>query len=322
MRIRGFLLLAFWLIAPFASAQEQYTAGSQTRDLYLKIIGAWGLATNGGPTDINQSTLGDADFKCRNPEPVFGIGYLGTATQILPPQSLQIGSYAYYLAGSGLQRLDLFARTVVRFSTTTPGQQIEGRDTWAITAGDTTEIISFETEAFDGEERDLLIVDNSVYLRCTTPVTSASDSALNEAELTPLLGTWGFVTRRSAGDFGDANLVRAIAACRRKHDASNIRFFEGASPKLPLENNLRGDLIYFSTELGLQRLDTASRASLLLLSAELKENTEQRKTWLLKTQRGQIASQMMKLARAGRTYDALIEGDNIYLRCPNTGGNN
>ena len=143
---------------------------------------------------------------------------------------------------------------------------------------------------------------------------TTEDDAAQQQELdAAILGSWGFINNR--GLVADEQLISAARACRRTKKIVRVEFQAGAEETLPPENERNGNIVYYRTDKGLQRLDTALRKVAIVTSFSRNKTSDGRTIWILKSPTGQLRTTFGRLRKRGRTSAVMIEENGIYLRC-------
>ena len=130
-----------------------------------------------------------------------------------------------------------------------------------------------------------------------------------------LLGAW--VRVASVSDkLSDAAVRNAARRCIEPLKLKPLRFETTAAQKLPDIDGLFGDLVYYRTEKGLQRLDIKLGHIRYIQQIELLNVDQTKKVWRLLGRnlviRIRFAKRLPKLPKAR----FMLEESGFYLRCP------
>ncbi len=131
-----------------------------------------------------------------------------------------------------------------------------------------------------------------------------------------LLGSWGRISSRGAAGISDANIITGANQCLRARRISAPEYAEDADKVLPEETQRRGNIVFYRTKKGLQRLDTALRRVFLISSIEQRPKIDnQPPVWKLGTTKGSVLLGFGTVRRKGRRFPVMIEQNAVYVRC-------
>ena len=142
----------------------------------------------------------------------------------------------------------------------------------------------------------------------------ATSAEIPEQLTARLLGSWGLI---SSGGIvvTDATLRRAVRSCRSRRTIPSADFTEGAAETLPEEEQRSGNLAYYVTDKGLQRIDLALRKVHLITGFEEVKSRKGNIVWKLSSTKGSVLAGFGVLRRQNIKAEILIEANAIYLRC-------
>ncbi|MDD9909752.1 MAG: hypothetical protein OXR62_08685 [Ahrensia sp.] len=157
------------------------------------------------------------------------------------------------------------------------------------------------------------------------PQSSAAET--NEKEPTEeqkeldaqLLGSWSVLTKDLNTELTDAVFEAAIKACETFPDITQLDVQPGIETALPDRKSVRGEVVYFRTDQGLQRFELGTNRVHLLPNLEKAVNTGGRTIWRASSR---FAKFDIGFSNPVPGSDALlmIEEDSLYLKCADLPG--
>ncbi len=129
-----------------------------------------------------------------------------------------------------------------------------------------------------------------------------------------LLGPWAFLTDDGQGKPTKELLEKAISGCLSAPKFERLDIEPGAARKLPKVENLRGDIIYFRTNKGLQRFETKP-GRMILLSEHRKLDRAGRTIWAVRGRANGFTLRFSDTRNRGGKGQFMLENDTLYLRC-------
>ena len=324
MKFVAALLVCALIGSGTAHAQQQAQAISEFYEFKQKIAGGWGRITNEGLGSVSTFTIEDAQEACETSEDVTSVQFLGDAERSLPKADARKGEIAYYITGSGLQRLDTFTEAVTLYPTIEEAPESSVFQTvWRLTtsAGSHRDI-TFETITYESDDLEIMTDGSGYYLKCPQ---DEGQILIEAPELKTLydrlVGSWAHITNNRRRGLTVENLITARRACSTVRALPNVRFHANALRQLPARDKRTGNIVFYRTSEGLQRLDTSLRQVVLITTATQVERSDTRKIWIIKTVSGQAPIEFATLKRGGRSANILIEGKGLYLECQNSRAN-
>ena len=184
---------------------------------------------------------------------------------------------------------------------------------------ETTEVPS--DSLLEDDENALLLSDAEKQAQAKARLEAARKAMI--AELDPLiLGSWGLISGRGAAGISDNSILAGVGQCRRTKTVNNPEYASDAAKVLPEEIERRGNIVFYKTEKGLQRLDVALRNVFLISTIEKDPTGKNPNVWKLGTPKGNILAGFGTIRRKGRRFPVFIEQNAVYVRCtkPKTDG--
>ncbi len=130
-----------------------------------------------------------------------------------------------------------------------------------------------------------------------------------------LVGAWSLIStvdRPLSTDLIDT----AARRCFRQMPLKNIVFDPSAAKQIPDINSLFGDLVYYQTDDGLQRLDINKGLVLLLPNVKKTRFDASKTVWEVSGERLRFRIRFSKLPSPSAKTRIMIEEAGIYLKCP------
>ncbi len=138
---------------------------------------------------------------------------------------------------------------------------------------------------------------------------NAETAELNSA----LLGVWvltGLVTE----ELSEQAILAAAQRCLKRPDFKSLEFEPGAVRKFPDVNSLFGDLVYFRTEAGLQRMDMTKGQVTLIREFRKRDISDDRVVWVLRGRAIRVRIRF-SVPNPNRSAEFMLEEGGLYLRC-------
>jgi len=131
-----------------------------------------------------------------------------------------------------------------------------------------------------------------------------------------LLGVWAKLATNN--NLTREHFVAAAKHCRSTRRLVKVDYQTGAKEELPAQNMRRGNVVYYRTELGLQRLDMALRQVAFIKAVSRQQLKSGAKIWTLTSPKGslKIGFASNRNIQPGARIPILIEHNSVYLRCP------
>lgn len=155
----------------------------------------------------------------------------------------------------------------------------------------------------------------------TLPDAAFSKEDTKQAEIIKeldglLLGPWSKLAR--GNNLKREHFVAAIKQCRSTRRLVKVDYQSGAKKELPAEILRRGNIVYYRTDSGLQRLDMALRQVVFVKTISRERLSSGTKVWTLGSPNGslKLGFASNNKIKIGTKIPLMIEHNSIYLRCP------
>ena len=150
--------------------------------------------------------------------------------------------------------------------------------------------------------------------------TAEELKARNQQELkselaAQLVGAWAFVSLVNEPLTNDF-LRRGARRCIEPMQLKNLKFENSAKKALPDISGLYGDVIYFPTEAGLQRLDVESGTVLLITQFAKQERSPDKIIWGIRGEQFGVRLRFSKQTDNANKARLVLEEGRLLLRCP------
>jgi len=131
-----------------------------------------------------------------------------------------------------------------------------------------------------------------------------------------LLGSWALVTGDSEAELTDVLFRKAVASCGAVPFATGLDVEPGLKNALPDRKQIRGHLVYFRTDQGLQRYEANPSRVFLLPDIRKAVNAQGRTIWQVS---GRFAKFSLTFAGSSRSIGAflMLEENRLFLKCEN-----
>ncbi|MEE9313089.1 MAG: hypothetical protein V3V02_00430 [Rhizobiaceae bacterium] len=130
-----------------------------------------------------------------------------------------------------------------------------------------------------------------------------------------ILGPWVFLTDTFRKEPSSETLKKAIVRCATPAKLEKLKIESGAEKKLPEVTDLRGDLIYYRTKLGLQRFDVQLGKLTLLNEVKKSIASSKKRVWAIHGRTGGHTILFANAAKRGGKAQMMLEDAKLYLRC-------
>jgi len=150
------------------------------------------------------------------------------------------------------------------------------------------------------------------------PVLTADQKELDKQ----LLGAWAVVTDNIDAEMTDELFRKAIESCETVPQIKELDAESGLKEELPEEKEVRGQLVYFRTDQGLQRFETEPGSVVLLPDIQKAINAEGRTVWQVSGRFAQFAIAFADALQGANTL-LMLEENRLFLKCesqPQTDG--
>ncbi|MEM9678540.1 MAG: hypothetical protein AAF890_10820 [Pseudomonadota bacterium] len=153
-----------------------------------------------------------------------------------------------------------------------------------------------------------------------TPATFAQTANSEETELTDdekaldeaLLGVWSLVQVPNGASISEAALRDAVRGCVTAVRLGQIQVQDGAATTPPNQDVLRGSLIYWRTDAGVQKLDIPNRQVFVFGEYEKRAQTNGADIHVLRGKNVAVAIRFGRPAKA----QLMLENQRVFLKCP------
>lgn len=129
-----------------------------------------------------------------------------------------------------------------------------------------------------------------------------------------LLGAWALVIDNTDAEITDELFQRALESCGTVPRVTGLDAEPGLKKVLPGKEEIRGQLIYFRTDQGLQRYETNPSRVFLLPDVRKAVNAQGRTIWQVSGQFAQFAIAFAD-ARQGAGTLLMLEESRLFLKC-------
>ncbi len=129
-----------------------------------------------------------------------------------------------------------------------------------------------------------------------------------------LLGAWALITDDINAQMSEALFRKAAESCLKPPKITRLDAEPDLKTPLPDQKDIRGEVIYFRTDQGLQRFQTNPGAVFLLPDVKKAVNVGGQTVWQVS---GKFAGFSIAFAEPGAGADVLlmVEQDKLYLKC-------
>ncbi len=131
-----------------------------------------------------------------------------------------------------------------------------------------------------------------------------------------LIGPWSIISSDYTLATTPAMLEKALAGCKSPQTFANIKVQAGADTSEPKKTDIRGNLLYYKTEKGLQRLDIEQKEVVLISQIRQREIKPGQTLYQLSSKGGSITLLLTRIGNDNGNMPVLIEEKALYLRCP------
>ncbi|MEO0546614.1 MAG: hypothetical protein AAF035_06670 [Pseudomonadota bacterium] len=134
------------------------------------------------------------------------------------------------------------------------------------------------------------------------------EKALDEA----LLGVWSLVKVPNGASISESALRDAVRGCVTAVRLGQIQVQDGAATTPPNQDVLRGSLIYWRTDAGVQKLDIPNRQVFVFGEYEKRAQTNGADIHVLRGKNVAVAIRFGRPAKA----QLMLENQRVFLKCP------
>lgn len=148
------------------------------------------------------------------------------------------------------------------------------------------------------------------------PETESPEAQLQEELDGLIIGPWVRISESFDAKLDSSSVLNAVRRCTQVIQLGELQIQRGAERSLPDRTQLFGDLIYYRTDRGLQRLESASGRLVVLTRNEKTTTNSGNTVWRLGGRAFSTPVRFADTSARGGTAEFMIERGGFYMRCP------